>query len=37
VLAPWDSTQLPQTRHGAYIPTEAVRRVELSVLPKDDE
>jgi hypothetical protein len=37
VLALWDATQLPQIRRGAYIPTEGVRRVNLSVLPEGDE
>ncbi|MGN6672597.1 MAG: hypothetical protein ACTHMA_04805 [Thermomicrobiales bacterium] len=37
LFAPWGATQLPQVRRGDYIPTEAVRRVDLSVLPEGDE
>jgi hypothetical protein len=37
VLAPWDSTQLPQTGRGMYIPTDAVQRVNLDALTERDE
>ena len=39
-IEPWDATdplQNPQHRRGSYLPTEAVRRVDLSGLPMNEE
>jgi hypothetical protein len=39
-IEPWDATdplQNPQHRRGSYLPTEAVRRVDLGGLPTNEE